>query len=95
MVTPLYAAVAMLPMVMAENHADDQCANEANCVSSPDVRAFLQMDNPKHQSDPSEDEDERSSRKVIKQKEKSLLNFSYLRAILGILFTENYWLVLQ
>jgi len=37
-------------------------------VSSPDVRAFLQMDNPKHQSDPSEDEDERSNRKVIKQK---------------------------
>ncbi|NXU51050.1 SGK3 kinase, partial [Turnix velox] len=30
----------------------------------PDVRAFLQMDNPKHQSDPSEDEDERSSRKI-------------------------------
>ncbi|XP_053800302.1 serine/threonine-protein kinase Sgk3 isoform X2 [Vidua chalybeata] len=30
----------------------------------PDVRAFLQMDNPKHQSDPSEDEDERSSRKL-------------------------------
>uniref|UniRef100_A0A8C5X109 Serine/threonine-protein kinase Sgk3 n=1 Tax=Malurus cyaneus samueli TaxID=2593467 RepID=A0A8C5X109_9PASS len=26
----------------------------------PDVRTFLQMDNPKHQSDPSEDEDERS-----------------------------------
>lgn len=31
---------------------------------SPDVRAFLQMDNPKHQSDPSEDEDERNSQKV-------------------------------
>nr|XP_056710801.1 serine/threonine-protein kinase Sgk3 isoform X2 [Euleptes europaea] len=29
-----------------------------------DVRAFLQMDNPKHQSDPSEDEDERSSQKL-------------------------------
>ncbi|KAL4671242.1 hypothetical protein H8959_003951 [Pygathrix nigripes] len=29
----------------------------------PDVRAFLQMDSPKHQSDPSEDEDERSSQK--------------------------------
>ncbi|XP_024062815.1 serine/threonine-protein kinase Sgk3 isoform X3 [Terrapene carolina triunguis] len=30
----------------------------------PDVRAFLQMDNPKHQSDPSEDEDERSNQKL-------------------------------
>uniref|UniRef100_A0A2K5HXB3 Serum/glucocorticoid regulated kinase family member 3 n=1 Tax=Colobus angolensis palliatus TaxID=336983 RepID=A0A2K5HXB3_COLAP len=30
----------------------------------PDVRAFLQMDSPKHQSDPSEDEDERSSQKL-------------------------------
>ncbi|XP_073187084.1 serine/threonine-protein kinase Sgk3 isoform X6 [Lepidochelys kempii] len=30
----------------------------------PDVRAFLQMDNPKHQSDPSEDEDERSNPKL-------------------------------
>ncbi|XP_019354200.1 serine/threonine-protein kinase Sgk3 isoform X2 [Alligator mississippiensis] len=30
----------------------------------PDVRAFLQMDNPKHQSDPSEDEDDRTSRKL-------------------------------
>ncbi|XP_054841436.1 serine/threonine-protein kinase Sgk3 isoform X2 [Eublepharis macularius] len=30
----------------------------------PDVRAFLQMDNPKHQSDPSEDEDERNSQKL-------------------------------
>ncbi|XP_059972541.1 serine/threonine-protein kinase Sgk3 isoform X4 [Mesoplodon densirostris] len=29
----------------------------------PDVRAFLQMDSPKHQSDPSEDEDERSTQK--------------------------------
>uniref|UniRef100_A0ACB8FE14 Serine/threonine-protein kinase Sgk3 n=1 Tax=Sphaerodactylus townsendi TaxID=933632 RepID=A0ACB8FE14_9SAUR len=29
-----------------------------------DVRAFLQMDNPKHQSDPSEDEDERNSQKL-------------------------------
>lgn len=55
-------------LFMAENHADYWCANAVNCVSSPDVRAFLQMDNPKHQSDPSEDEDERSSRKVIKQK---------------------------
>ncbi|RMC15316.1 hypothetical protein DUI87_07505 [Hirundo rustica rustica] len=36
----------------------------------PDVRAFLQMDNPKHQSDPSEDEDERSSRKVLLAKRK-------------------------
>jgi hypothetical protein len=32
---------------------------------SPDVRAFLQMDSPKHQSDPSEDEDERSTQKVV------------------------------
>ncbi|XP_023611220.1 serine/threonine-protein kinase Sgk3 isoform X11 [Myotis lucifugus] len=31
---------------------------------SPDVRAFLQMDSPKHQSDPSEDEDERSTEKL-------------------------------
>ncbi|XP_019354206.1 serine/threonine-protein kinase Sgk3 isoform X6 [Alligator mississippiensis] len=31
----------------------------------PDVRAFLQMDNPKHQSDPSEDEDDRTSRKQL------------------------------
>uniref|UniRef100_A0A2K5PR42 non-specific serine/threonine protein kinase n=1 Tax=Cebus imitator TaxID=2715852 RepID=A0A2K5PR42_CEBIM len=31
---------------------------------NPDVRAFLQMDSPKHQSDPSEDEDERSSQKL-------------------------------
>nr|XP_058898600.1 serine/threonine-protein kinase Sgk3 isoform X2 [Kogia breviceps] len=30
----------------------------------PDVRAFLQMDSPKHQSDPSEDEDERSTQKL-------------------------------
>ncbi|XP_045437408.1 serine/threonine-protein kinase Sgk3 isoform X8 [Pipistrellus kuhlii] len=30
----------------------------------PDVRAFLQMDSPKHQSDPSEDEDERSTEKL-------------------------------
>ncbi|XP_023373327.1 serine/threonine-protein kinase Sgk3 [Otolemur garnettii] len=30
----------------------------------PDVRAFLQMDSPKHQSDPSEDEDERSIQKL-------------------------------
>ncbi|XP_061456474.1 serine/threonine-protein kinase Sgk3 isoform X2 [Rhineura floridana] len=30
----------------------------------PDVRAFLQMDNPKHQYDPSEDEDERNSQKL-------------------------------
>lgn len=30
----------------------------------PDVRAFLQMDSPRHQSDPSEDEDERSTPKV-------------------------------
>ncbi|XP_060056667.1 serine/threonine-protein kinase Sgk3 isoform X4 [Erinaceus europaeus] len=30
----------------------------------PDVRAFLQMDSPKHQSDQSEDEDERSSQKL-------------------------------
>ena len=29
----------------------------------PDVRAFLQMDSPRHQSDPSEDEDERSTSK--------------------------------
>eukprot|EP00073_Rattus_norvegicus_P047232 XP_017449392.1 PREDICTED: serine/threonine-protein kinase Sgk3 isoform X1 [Rattus norvegicus] len=29
----------------------------------PDVRAFLQMDSPRHQSDPSEDEDERSTPK--------------------------------
>lgn len=33
-------------------------------VFSPDVRAFLLMDSPKHQSDPSEDEDERSTQKV-------------------------------
>lgn len=58
----------MLPVVMAENHSDYCCANEVNCVFSPDVRAFLQMDNPKHQSDPSEDEDERSGRKVMKKK---------------------------
>ncbi|XP_014395272.1 PREDICTED: serine/threonine-protein kinase Sgk3 [Myotis brandtii] len=32
--------------------------------TSPDVRAFLQMDSPKHQSDPSEDEDERSTEKL-------------------------------
>ncbi|XP_025121102.1 serine/threonine-protein kinase Sgk3 isoform X3 [Bubalus kerabau] len=31
----------------------------------PDVRAFLQMDSPKHQSDPSEDEDERSTQKLL------------------------------
>ncbi|XP_048638937.1 serine/threonine-protein kinase Sgk3 isoform X5 [Marmota marmota marmota] len=31
---------------------------------SPDVRAFLQMDSPRHQSDPSEDEDERSTQKL-------------------------------
>ncbi|VTJ82537.1 Hypothetical predicted protein [Marmota monax] len=30
----------------------------------PDVRAFLQMDSPRHQSDPSEDEDERSTQKL-------------------------------
>ncbi|XP_075827462.1 serine/threonine-protein kinase Sgk3 [Microtus pennsylvanicus] len=30
----------------------------------PDVRAFLQMDSPRHQSDPSEDEDERSAPKT-------------------------------
>ncbi|XP_057388008.1 serine/threonine-protein kinase Sgk3 isoform X5 [Balaenoptera acutorostrata] len=30
----------------------------------PDVRAFLRMDSPKHQSDPSEDEDERSTQKL-------------------------------
>ncbi|XP_063672423.1 serine/threonine-protein kinase Sgk3 isoform X5 [Pan troglodytes] len=36
----------------------------------PDVRAFLQMDSPKHQSDPSEDEDERSSQKVLLAKRK-------------------------
>uniref|UniRef100_A0A4X2LCF3 Serum/glucocorticoid regulated kinase family member 3 n=1 Tax=Vombatus ursinus TaxID=29139 RepID=A0A4X2LCF3_VOMUR len=30
----------------------------------PDVRAFLQMDSPRHQSDPSEDEDERSIQKL-------------------------------
>ncbi|KAM9198362.1 serine/threonine-protein kinase Sgk3 isoform 3-T4 [Dugong dugon] len=30
----------------------------------PDVRAFLQMDSPKHQSDPSEDEDERNTQKL-------------------------------
>ncbi|XP_042318295.1 serine/threonine-protein kinase Sgk3 isoform X3 [Sceloporus undulatus] len=30
----------------------------------PDVRTFLQMDNPKHQFDPSEDEDERNSEKL-------------------------------
>lgn len=36
-------------------------------VFSPDVRAFLQMDSPKHQSDPSEDEDERSTEKVVKR----------------------------
>lgn len=30
----------------------------------PDVRAFLLMDSPKHQSDPSEDEDERSTQKL-------------------------------
>ena len=35
-------------------------------VFSPDVRAFLQMDSPKHQSDPSEDEDERSTQKVVR-----------------------------
>lgn len=35
-------------------------------VFSPDVRAFLQMDSPKHQSDPSEDEDERSIQKVVR-----------------------------
>lgn len=33
---------------------------------SPDVQAFLQMNNPKHHFDPSEDEDERNSQKVIK-----------------------------
>uniref|UniRef100_A0A6J0VB33 Serine/threonine-protein kinase Sgk3 isoform X3 n=1 Tax=Pogona vitticeps TaxID=103695 RepID=A0A6J0VB33_9SAUR len=31
----------------------------------PDVRSFLQMDNPKHQYDPSEDEDERNSQKQL------------------------------
>lgn len=41
-------------------------------LSSPDVRAFLQMDNPKHQSDPSEDEDERSNQKVIKQRHRTV-----------------------
>ncbi|XP_041523686.1 serine/threonine-protein kinase Sgk3 isoform X2 [Microtus oregoni] len=30
----------------------------------PDVRAFLQMDSPRHQSDPSEDEDERNAPKT-------------------------------
>ncbi|XP_057590242.1 serine/threonine-protein kinase Sgk3 isoform X4 [Hippopotamus amphibius kiboko] len=30
----------------------------------PDVRAFLQMDSPKHQSDPSEDEEDRSTQKL-------------------------------
>ncbi|XP_053414926.1 uncharacterized protein LOC128563566 [Nycticebus coucang] len=33
----------------------------------PDVRAFLPMDSPKHQSDPSEDDDERSIQKLKKQ----------------------------
>uniref|UniRef100_A0A7N4PUZ5 Serum/glucocorticoid regulated kinase family member 3 n=1 Tax=Sarcophilus harrisii TaxID=9305 RepID=A0A7N4PUZ5_SARHA len=36
----------------------------------PDVRAFLQMDSPRHQSDPSEDEDERSIQKVLLAKRK-------------------------
>ncbi|KAG8513878.1 Serine/threonine-protein kinase Sgk3 [Galemys pyrenaicus] len=36
----------------------------------PDVRAFLQMDSPKHQSDPSEDEDERNTQKVLLAKRK-------------------------
>ncbi|KAF2982003.1 hypothetical protein EK904_011957 [Melospiza melodia maxima] len=48
-----------------ENAAEDKMH-----LFSPDVRAFLQMDNPKHQSDPSEDEDERSSRKVLLAKRK-------------------------
>lgn len=39
-------------------------SNEVIFVFSPDVRAFLQMDSPRHQSDPSEDEDERSAPKV-------------------------------
>lgn len=54
-------------MVVAENMQIISVLIVNRVVSSPDVRAFLQMDNPKHQSDPSEDEDERSSRKVVKQ----------------------------
>ncbi|XP_015679896.1 serine/threonine-protein kinase Sgk3 isoform X1 [Protobothrops mucrosquamatus] len=37
---------------------------QSELCNHPDVRSFLQMDNPKHQYDPSEDEDERNSQKL-------------------------------
>ena len=62
-------------------------------VFSPDVRAFLQMDSPKHQSDPSEDEDERSTQKVVRgivffnRKKKYHYPKMKLLATLGATFT--------